>query len=172
MRSHLTLFLLAASALMLASVPGQAQTYQDYASGRAYVTTAPADGSVTTAAPGSTYRDYASGRAYVAPSRPASPPTRADEGPTYRDYATGRAYTLVWPLDGYDPRGSYDGYAHAAIPVPYAAYGDRVFTPGWPVPPPSITTTTARSRFQPSVVHQMSTTPRTWSWTPSPYSGR
>jgi hypothetical protein len=171
MRSHLTLFLLATSALVLGAAPGQAQTYQDYASGRAYVTTAPAGGSATVA-PGPTYRDYVTGSAYVPPPAAFSPPVRVDEGPTYRDYATGRAYTLVWPLDGYDPRGSYNGYAHAAIPVPYAAYGDRVYTPGWPVPPPSITTTLARSRFQPSVAQRMSATPRMWSWTPSPYAGR
>jgi hypothetical protein len=167
MRSPLTLVLLAAIALVLASTPAQAQTYQDYASGQAYVTTAPAGGSVATAAPGPSYRDYATGRAYAPPSGMASP---APAGPTYRDYATGRAYTLVWPLDGYDARASTPGYP--AIPVPYAAYGSRVYTPGWPVPPPSITTTTARSMFQPSVVHQMSTTPRMWSWTPSPYAGR
>ncbi len=170
MRSSLTLVLLAATALVLPSTPAQAQTYQDYVSGRAYVTTAPAGGPVTTAAPGPSYRDYATGRAYVATPTTFGPPVRPDEGPTYRDYSTGRAYTLVWPLDGYDARASTPGYA--AIAVPYAASGGRVYTPGWPIPPPSITTTTARSLFRPSVVHQMSTTPRTWSWTPSPYSGR
>ncbi len=170
MRSH-RMLLLAAGALVLAAAPGQAQTYQDYVTGRAYVTTAPAS-STATVTPGPSYRDYVTGRAYMPPPAALSPPRRLETVPTYRDYVTGRAFTLVWPLDGYDPRASRVGYAHAAIPVPYAAYGDRIFTPGWPVPPPSVTTTIARSRFTPSAAHQMSLTPRTWSWTPSPYYGR
>jgi hypothetical protein len=174
MRSHLIPALLAGGVLVLCAASGQAQTYQDYVSGRAYVMTAPAGAAVATVAPGPSYLDYVTGRAYLPQTVPVAPLPPVRE-PSFREYVSGQAYVLTSPPDGFDVRRDGGlGFAQwAAIPVPYAAYGDRIFTPGWPRPAPSITTTLARSpfQFQPSIGQTLSATPRTWSWTASPYWG-
>jgi hypothetical protein len=145
MQKPLTLVLLAGVALMLAAMPARAQTYQDYASGQAYVMTSP-----------------------VAAYTPTPTPPPA---PTYQDYASGRAYVMTSPVGGPTaPRNiEYPAYPVIAVPIPYYGYADPRWTPGWPTPPASITETIARSRFQPSLGTIYSTTPRMQSWTPSPY---
>jgi hypothetical protein len=131
MRAQLTLVLLAAAALVLAAAPGQAQTYEDYASGRAYVTTAPA-----------------------APTTAAE--TRA---PTYRDYATGRAATMIASEREPARRGTGGEFPVYIAPVPSYMWARLGMIPDWPQPAPSITSTVARSSFLPSAGMQLSTAP-------------
>jgi len=141
MRSQLTIAL-AGLALLLMGTPSQAQTYQDYANGRAYVMTAPA-GSTTPAAQRPTYEDYASGRAYAM----GQPGVRG----------TGVAYVLPpW----------------YTVPRTFYYYTGPSYTPAMLRPDASVTTTVARSTWGPSRAMQLSTTPimpsRTYAW-PSNY---
>jgi len=143
MRSQLTIAL-AGLALLLTQTPSQAQTYQDYASGRAYVMTAPA-GSTTAAAQRPTYEDYASGRAYAMMAQPAGA-------------LGGGAASLVPPW--------------YSVPRTFYYYTGPSYTPAMLRPDASITTTVGRSNWGPSRAMQLSTTPimpsRTYAW-PSNY---
>jgi hypothetical protein len=170
-----SLLLCAGAALLLAAAPGQAQTYQDYANGSAYVMAAPAGGYVTTPVQGPTYQDYANGRAFAL-SVPTADRVKitVERVPTYEDYANGRAYVTTSLVDdSTGPRARGYGFEPVyVVPIPYPVYAGQRFAPGWPPPPPSITTTIARSRFLPSAAVRLSTTPKMYSHTPSPYDRR